>query len=139
MEYRNNSQHIINETKRILEKSYEQYHKKNLTYYDDVLKFLNLIFNEQEKSIMKLKLRKITFTHDIFNLYNNIIKQYKLNKDLFDVDNFDVEDFHDFSNIVEITKIMSNNLLNKLNYKLDMITYANSKKRFKISILNNGF
>ena len=115
MTYKYNSNCIINETKQILEKSFEKYQKINLNYYDDVLFFFNSIFSENSTSILKIKFKKITLSEDIFNMYNNIIKKYKLNKELFDINNFDIEDFHDFTDIVEITKIMCNNLLIRLN------------------------
>jgi hypothetical protein len=139
MEYRKSSNIIINETKRILEKSFEEYQHKNLNYYDDVLKFLNLIFNGNETSILKIRFKKITVSEDIFNLYNDIIKKYKVNRDLFDTNKFDIEDFHDFSDIVEIAKIMCNNLLNRLNYNIVINTLPDGKKKFKINIINNGF
>lgn len=139
MTYKYNSNCIINETKQILEKSFEKYQKINLNYYDDVLFFFNSIFSENSTSILKIKFKKITLSEDIFNMYNNIIKKYKLNKELFDINNFDIEDFHDFTDIVEITKIMCNNLLIRLNYNIIIITLNNGKKKFKILIIKNGF
>jgi virulence-associated protein VapD len=133
-----NTNILINETKRILEKSYEDYQNINQHYYDNVLQFLNLLFAEESKSILKIKFKKITLNEKIFNMYNDIIKKHKLNKNLFDTKNFNIEDIHDFSEIIEIAKIMCNNLLNKLNYKFDVITYNNAKK-LKITIINNGF
>jgi len=129
---------LINETKRILEKSYEDYQNVNQLYYTNVLEFLNLVFNEDSTSILKIKFKKITLNEKIFNMYNDIIKKYKLNKKLFDTKSFNIEDIHDFSDIIEIAKIMCNNLLNKLNYKFDITNYNNTKK-FKINIINNGF
>jgi hypothetical protein len=129
---------LKNETKEILEKSYEEYQQKNINYYNDVLKLMNMIFNDNSKSILKIKLKKITISEDIFELYNNIIKKYKLNKPLFDTENFDLEDFYDFTDIIEIIKIMCNNILIKINYNLDIYTY-NKEKKLKINIINNGF
>jgi virulence-associated protein VapD len=129
---------LKNETKEILEKSYEEYQKKNINYYNDVLKLMNMIFNDNSKSILKIKLKKITISEDIFELYNNIIKKYKLNKPLFDTENFDLDDSYDFTDIIEIIKIMCNNILIKLNYNLDIYTY-NKEKKLKINIINNGF
>ena len=135
---KNEDINIINETKHILENSYNDYQNKNIDYYKDILKFMNLIFNENSLSILKIKFKQITVNEDIFNLYNSIIKKYKLNKEKFDTENFDIDDFHDFSDIIEIAKIMCNNLLFKLNYNIDIITY-NNKKKFKINIIKNGF
>jgi hypothetical protein len=97
-----------------------------------------MIFNDSCKSILKIKLKKITLSEDIFELYNNIIKKYKLNKAIFDIENFDLEDFHEFTDIIEIIKIMCNNVLFKLNYNLDIYTFNNTKK-LKFNIINNGF
>ena len=129
---------LINETKQILEKSYEEYQQKNIDYYNDVLKLMNLIFNDNSKSILKIKLKKITLSGDIFELYNSIIRKYKLDKPFFDTENFDLEDFHDFTDIIEIIKIICNNILIKINYNLDIYTY-NKEKKLKINIINNGF
>ena len=73
-----------------------------------------MIFNDNSKSILKIKLKKITISEDIFELYNNIIRKYKLNKPLFDTENFDLEDFYDFTDIIEIIKIICNNILIKI-------------------------
>ena len=138
IECKRKSSPVINETKIILENSYEAYQQKNINYYNDVLRLMNLIFNDDSKSILKIKLKKITVSEDIFELYNNIIKKYKLEKNLFDTKNFDLEDFHDFMDIVEIIRIICNNLLVKLNYNLDIYTWNNTKK-LKITIINDGF
>jgi len=130
---KNKSLCVINETKDILEKSYEEYQQKNINYYNDVLKLMNMIFNDSSKSILKIKLKKITLSEDIFELYNNIIKKYKLNKPLFDIENF-----HEFTDIIEIIKIICNNVLLKLNYNLEFYTFNNIKK-LKFNIINNGF
>lgn len=119
---------IINKTKSILEKSYIKYQQTLEKYYDDVLEWMNAIYNDNSKSILKVQLKKITLDEDIFNKYNEIIKKYKLKKDLFDIQNFNYEDGYDYNLIVEIAKIMTKNLIEKLNYKLDVINNGKTKK-----------
>ena len=126
---------IINQTKQILEESMEIYYQNNEKYYKDVLSFLNKLYSENSKSILKIKFKKITFNEDIFNKYNKIIKKYNLNKDLFDTLNFNIDDVHDFNDIIEISQIMSNNLLEKLNFRINQIN-INGKKILKIIITN---
>ena len=55
-----NSLSIINETKMLIENSLEKYNEKNKKYYNDVLDFLNLLFDEKNNQILKLKFKKIT-------------------------------------------------------------------------------
>jgi hypothetical protein len=119
---------VINETKSILEKSYINYQQTLEKYYDDVLEWMNAIYNDNSKSILKVQLKKITLDEDIFNKYNEIIKKYKLKKDLFDIENFNFEDGSDYNLIVEIAKIMTKNLVEKLNYKLDVINNGKTKQ-----------
>jgi hypothetical protein len=119
---------IKNETKEILEKSYYDYHNANSDYYLEVLELLNNIFSDDSKSIMKLKLKKITLNEDIFDQYNSIVQKYKLRKDLFNKENFDISGVHDFNEIVLITKKITNNLLQKLGFKLDVKKYGKTKK-----------
>jgi hypothetical protein len=86
---------------------------------------------------MQLKFKNITLNDDIFNTYNEIIKKYKLGKDIFDTENFDIEEFHDNGRLFKIAKTMTNNLLEKLGYKLDVYKNGNSK-RYKINNITNG-
>jgi hypothetical protein len=129
---------INNETKKILEKSQEEYQIALEKYYKDVLEWSNQLFNSDAKSILNIKLKKITLNEDIFNSYNNIIKKYKLEKDLFDVNNFNIEDFHDPNDILKIVKIMTNNLLIKLGYSLKFYKYNKTTKIKIISIMNES-
>ena len=128
---------LINKTKEILEKSYDDYHNALETYYNEVLEWMNNLYNDASKSIMQLKFKKITLNEDIFNTYNVIIKKYKLNKNIFDIENFDIEDFHDNGQLFKIAKIMTNNLLEKLGYKLDVYKNGNFKQ-YKINNITNG-
>jgi len=123
---------LVNKTKEILEKSYEDYQNALKKYYDDVLKWMNMLYNDDSKSIAKIKFKKMTLNEEIFNLYNEIIKKYKLNKDLFETENFNINDDHDRSEIFLISKILTNNLLAKLGCKL--IEYkSGDSKRLKIN------
>jgi hypothetical protein len=126
---------VLNETKKILEKSYTNYQQTLEKYYEDVLEWMNAIYNDNSNSILKVQLKKITLDEDIFNKYNDIIKKYKLKKDLFDIENFNFDDGYDYNSIAEIAKIMTKNLVEKLNYKLDVINDGNTK-RLKIKNLS---
>lgn len=128
----------INETKRILEKSFNDYYDKNASYYNDVLIFMNTLYEDKATSILKIKFKKITLNNNVFTLYNAIIKKYNINKDLIDGSKFDYTEVHDFMDIIEIATIMCNNLLEKLNYNIDVINY-NNKKKLRINIINNGY
>jgi hypothetical protein len=128
---------LTNKTKEILEKSYNDYQIAVEKYYNDVLEWMNDLYNDNSKSIMLVKFRNITLNEDIFNTYNEIITKYKLNKDIFNTEEFDIEDFHDNGRLFAIAKIMTNNLLEKIGYKLDV--YKNgSSKRYKINNITNG-
>lgn len=134
--FKNNNSKIINETKNILEKSYVNYQESNEDYYNDTLEWMNLVYNHNASSILKVKISKITLNEDIFLKYNEIIKKYKLRKDLFNLENFDINNNYDYNSILEIAKIMTKNLLEKLNYKLDIVNYGN-KKKLKIKNISN--
>lgn len=129
--YKNIDCKIKNETKNILEKSFIDFQKSKEQYYNDVLEFLNLIFCNNSNSILNIKTLKISLNEDVFLKYNNIVKKYKLKKDLFNLENFNINDNYDYESIAEIAKILVKNLLEKLNYKLEIINYDN-KKKFKI-------
>lgn len=122
---------LIHETKKIIDESFEKYYEINNNYYKHVLDFLNSLFNDDSKSILKIKFKKITLSEDIFTNYNEIIQNFKLNKDFFDTKNFNINDIYDFSDIINIAITMANNLLFKLHYKIS-IFYINNKKKLKI-------
>ena len=132
-----NSLSIINETKMLIENSLEKYNEKNKKYYNDVLDFLNLLFDEKNNQILKLKFKKITLNDDIFLFYNEIINKYKLNKNLFDIANFNLDELHESTDIINLTLIITNNLLEKLNYEMYKYTDHNTgKKKLKIKLIN---
>ena len=125
---------VINETKLIIDKINEKILESNKKYYNDVLNFLNMIFLDESKSILKINCKKISFNKDILEIYNYIIKKHKLNKDLIDIDYFDFETEYDHDDVIKIILQICNNSLEKLNYQMSSYTY-NEKKMIKIKML----
>ena len=121
---------IINETQQLIEKSIDIYYKINDKYYNKVLKFLNLLFEDNAKSITKIKFKKITININVFTKYNNIITKFNINKDLFDIENFNIEQTYEIDDIIKVAIILSNNVLEKLNYKMYQTIYNDKKKIF---------
>jgi hypothetical protein len=112
----------------ILDHSTELLNKNNETYYNDILKCINMLYSTNSKSILKIKISKITMSEEMLKLYNKIIKKYELNKELFDIDNFDFEYLYDHSDILSIAKTITNNLLIKINYIMNEIIISGKKK-----------
>ena len=125
---------VINETKLIIDKINEKILESNKKYYNDVLNFLNMIFLDESKSILKINCKKISFNKDILEIYNYIIKKHKLNKDLIDIDYFDFETEYDHDDVIKIILQICNNSLEKLNYQMSSYTY-NDKKIIKIKMI----
>ena len=125
---------VINETKLIIDKINEKILESNKKYYNDVLNFLNMIFLDESKSILKINCKKISFNKDILEIYNYIIKKHKLNKDLIDIDYFDFETEYDHDDVIKIILQICNNSLEKLNYQMTSYIY-NGKKVIKIKML----
>ena len=116
---------MVISTQNILEETKQLIHNKNKKYYQDVLDFMNLLFEDNAKNLSKIKFNKITLNETVFNLYNEIIKTYKLNKPEFSIENFNLNEIEDSGDLEEIKNIfceialkISNNLLEKINYKL---------------------
>lgn len=109
-------------TQKLLDEANKLLWDKNKKYYNDVLDFMNLLFDDDAKILSKIKFKKITLNEQVFELYNEIIKTYKLAKPEFDIENFDlseIEDLYEIKKIFfDISYKISNNLLEKLNYKL---------------------
>jgi hypothetical protein len=116
---------ILISTQNILEETNKLIHEKNKKYYNDVLDFMNLLFEDNAKNLSKIKFKKITLGETVFQLYNEIIKTYKLNKPQFDIERFNLEEIEDPEDPEELKKIfceiafkISNNLLERINYRL---------------------
>ena len=127
---------VITETKLIIEKLNEKILESNKKYYSNVLDFLNMVFLEESKSILKVDCKKISFNKDILETYNYIVKKHKLNKDQINIEyfNFDIE--YDSEDIIKIIIQISNNLLEKLNYQMYTYNY-NNKRVIKIKMIKN--
>ena len=127
---------VITETKLIIEKLNEKILESNKKYYSNVLDFLNMVFLEESKSILKIDCKKISFNKDILETYNYIVKKHKINKDQINIEyfNFDIE--YDSEDIIKIIIQISNNLLEKLNYQMYTYNY-NNKRVIKIKMIKN--
>ena len=112
----------IVETQKLLDDANKLLWDKNKKYYNDVLDFMNLLFNDNAKILSKIKFKKITLNEHVFELYNEIIKTYKLSKPEFVIENLnlnEIEDLEGMKKIVcDIAFKITNNLLEKINYKL---------------------
>ena len=109
-------------TQKLLDEANKLLWDKNKKYYNDLLDFMNLLFDDDAKILSKIKFKKITLNEQVFELYNEIIKTYKLAKPEFDIESFDLSKIEDLDEIkkifFDIAFKISNNLLEKLNYKL---------------------
>ena len=123
-----------NDTKILLEHSTLLFHKNNENYYNDVLQCLNLLYSSSSKTILRIKISKITMSEQMLKLYNKIITKYELNISVFDIDNFDFDNLYDHSDIVYIAKTITNNLLLKINYILQE-NIISGKKKYTIKML----
>ena len=118
-----------------MEKNYHQETNNNLNriksineninkkYYSSVLKLFKKIFNSESNSLLKIKITLLTFNIEIFKFYNKIINKFNLNKQLFDIENFNIELLNTNENLISIIMILCNNLLEKINYKLIKIKF----------------
>ena len=113
---------ILISTQNILEETNKLIHNKNKKYYNDVLDFMNLLFEDDAKNLSKIKFKKITLGETVFQLYNEIIKKYKLDKPQFDIEGFNLDEIEDPEELkkifCEIAFKISNNLLERINYRL---------------------
>ena len=124
----------INETRLVINNCIKEYYSDNSEYYDEVLKFLNEIFEHKATSILKIKIKKIVIDENLLKSYNDIVKKYNLNNDYINIKLFNFDNINNLIFIVKVAKVLVNNLLKKINYKLVEKT-INNKKRFKIEIL----
>lgn len=133
---------IIDSTHKLSDEIKNLIYENNKKYYTDVLDFMNLLFEDQSIQIIKLKFKKVKFDDNIFIFYNTIIDKYNLNKPKFDYENFDYDSLDkDDSNyrdyIFEIVYKLTNNLLEKLNYKVQRyMDKIENKKKLKIILVD---
>lgn len=127
---------IIEETKKILENTQKLINEKEKKYYRDILDFLNLIFETESKSITDIKVKKITIDEDIFTIYNAIIKKYKLDKPLIDIEKFDSDYEYETKEVINLVTMMCNNLLHRIHYHFKKIKDKITQKDKYIIIMN---
>ncbi len=121
----------INENKILMSELQNKIIESNKKYYKDVLDFLNMLFDLEETSILKIKPKKIQFNENIIKTYNYIIKKHDIKKEMLDTNAFDFNIEYEQEDVLKICLIISNNLLDKLKYKIEVGTW-NNKKYLKI-------
>ncbi len=126
-----NNSDII-EAKQIKDLIQHKINEANKKYYKDVLDFMNMLFETEEESILKIKVKKMTLNEDIVETYNYIIDKHKLKKQTINTKELDFDAEYEIEDIIKISTLMTNNLLDKLDYKLTSYKY-NNKRIFKIS------
>ena len=134
---------IVESTQKLINDAREQLYKSNKKYYRDALDFLNLLFENNSVKITNIKFTKITLNENVFFVYNAIIDKYKLNKPKFVTEDIDLSDIYDFNAIQQIAYIMANNILEKINYRIQKYTDKsnnnnddNNHTKFKLRIIN---
>lgn len=123
------------ENKLMFDKIQNEINESNKKYYKDVLDFLNMLFETEEKSILKIKVKKISLNENIIETYNYIIKKHKVKKASIDVNAFDFSIDYDKEDVLKICTLMCNNLLEKLKFKMNIGIY-NNKKYINIKPIN---
>ncbi len=121
----------IYENKKLMSELQNKINESNKKYYKDVLDFLNMLFDLEETSILKIKPKKIQFNENIIKTYNYIIKKHDLKKEMLDINAFDFNIEYEQEDVLKICLIICNNLLDKLKYKIEVGTW-NNKKYLKI-------
>jgi hypothetical protein len=124
--FKNNTNEILYENDNIINNILKN-------YYDDVLIFLNAIFNDNSNSILKIKINNVELNDNIFKAYNEIIKIHKLKYPLFKIENYDFDEEHTKDEVLEIIMIMCNNLLKRLDYSLKI-----NKFNKKLQLIKNS-
>lgn len=132
---------IVKETKSIIDNANNVLNKKNKKYYRDVLDFLNLLFSCDANSLLKINIKKLAISREIFELYNEIIIKHNLDVQSFNVDLFFNEisigdnDVYTTKDLLQICKALANNLLLRLDYKIDVL-YYDGKSVIKVKHIN---
>jgi hypothetical protein len=109
---------IINNSLNVIRELENKNIDDNIKYYEDILNFLNLLFDTDNKSILKIRIKNLNLTKNIILIYNSLINKHKLNCQIFDIDNFDFNNNYERDFIIKIVKIMVCNLLKKINYRI---------------------
>ena len=135
--HNNNNDKLINISK-IINKTNEEFYKKNEEYYNDVLLLLNILFTNKSSSILKIFVKYIDFSESIILLYNSIINKYKLSScPPFDVNKFDFSKTYSNDFIYDVVFILVNNLLKEINYEMIKIK-IDKKTKFKLRLKKNN-
>ncbi len=121
----------IYENKKLMSELQNKINESNKKYYKDVLDFLNMLFDLEETSILKIKPKKIQFNENIIKTYNYIIKKHDIKKEMLDTNAFDFNIEYEQEDVLKICLIICNNLLDRLKYKIEVGTW-NNKKYLKI-------
>ncbi len=124
----------IKDTKLIIEKINEKILESNKRYYNDVLNFLNMVFLDESKSILKINCKKISFNKDVLETYNYIVNKHKLNKELINLDYFDFKTDYEMDDVIKVVIHICNNLLEKIDYQMYNYIY-NCQKQIKIKMI----
>ncbi len=123
---------VITDTKEIIEKINQKIQDSNKKYYNDVLEFLNMLFNDESKSILKVKLKQISLNENVLETYNYIVKKYDLKKTI-DTSYFDFDIEYETEDVIKLVLLLCNNLFEKINYSMFTIK-VNGKKVLKIKL-----
>ncbi len=125
---------VITDTKVIIEKINDKMLESNKKYYNDVLEFINMLFNDESKSILKVKLKQISLSEDVLEIYNYIIKKHGIKKDLIDIKYFDFDIDYDTNDVIKLVILLCNNLFEKISYQMFSVN-SNGKKILKIKMI----
>lgn len=125
---------IIEQTKKLIEETNQLLDEKNKKYYLNVLDFLNMMFEDNAKNILRIKFQKITLNQNVFLLYNKINEVYGLEKPKFEYEKFEkitenIDEPDEIKKIwCEIALNLSNYLLDRLGHKLKIKKLKNDSK-----------
>jgi hypothetical protein len=113
-----NTKTFINETTQLTNLNETILENFLINYYDDVLVFLNAIFNTESTSILKIKITTFEINEEILTAYNEIIIKHKLKIPKFIIENFYFDDEPNKEELLNICLELCNNLLKKIDYSL---------------------
>lgn len=91
-------------------------------YYQDVLNFCNYMFISENDylalSLLSLRITCICFDAYTFEAYNYIVKKYGLDVDMVNTQLLLNNSLKDNNTKIQLSIIMANNLLKKIDYKI---------------------